>query len=785
VTPPRAVPTTSRQPVVEVLHGTTVEDPFRWLEETDAPAVASWAAAQQEFTESVLRVLPARDRYRRRLAELWAYPRLGVPFFQGGRWFQQRQDGLENQPSLYVSPNLDVPGTRLLDPNELSPDGTAAVPALSVSPDASLLAYARSDAGSDWMSWRVRRVEDGVDLPDEIAWSKFSSAAWLADSSGFAYVGFPPPELGRALLDQSRYPRVMLHRLGTPSSSDELLYHAPERAELVFSLEASRDLRWIVVSVQRGTFPESGIVVLDPKSPGRPGVEIGTDLSCELRYVGNVGSRFFFLTDRDAPRRRVVAVDLDAPAPERWAEIVPEGEDVLSDAYHGPGMLLCHRLHHARSRLECWRLPESNDGEAAIVEHVVSLPEGATVREVFADPALDVATVGLASFVDPGSTWALALPVGGGPGRAVLSALERPSVAASTDGVVADAVFVDASDGARVPVTLVRRRDAVANGEVPTILYGYGGFGISLLPEFSPTWLAWVERGGMVAVANLRGGGEYGQAWHDAGRLANKQRVFDDCADVARWLSSSGWTRPARLALTGRSNGGLLAAAGLTQHPELFGAVVPEVGVLDLLRFHHFTIGWAWTSDYGDPGDPEEFRWLLAYSPLHAIRPGTAYPPTLITTGDHDDRVVPAHSYKFAAALQSAQGGPAPILLRVETAAGHGAGKPTAKLVAERADVLAFLEAALADGLGAEPVASRTWVGSGPSEAWRAAFGEGGEGLGEVVRREEGRVPGRDVVEPDRNIPLGPGGQHPLGSLDGEGGVRGDRPRELGRSGEE
>jgi len=736
VTAPRPVPPTPRQPVVEVLHGTTVEDPFRWLEDTDAPAVRSWAAAQRELTERVLRVLPARERYRRRLAELWTYPRLGVPFFRGGRWFQQRQEGLENQPSLYVSPSLDAPGARLLDPNELSPDGTVAVSALSVSPDGALVAYARSDAGSDWMTWRVRKVEGGVDLPDEIAWSKFSSAAWLADASGFAYVGYPAPEPGRALLDQSRYPRVLLHRLGTPSSSDELLYHAPERPEWIFSLEASRDHRWIVVSVQRGTFPESGIVVLDPESRGQLGVEIGIDLSCELRYVGNVDSRFLFLTDRDAPQRRVVAVELDEPAPERWAEVVPEGEDLLADAYHGPGMLLCHRLHDARSRLERWRLPESNHTEAAIAEALVSLPDGATVREVFADPALDVATVGLTSFLDPGSIWALALPAGGGPEAAELSALERPSVpastggaastdgadstggaastdgadstggAASTDCVVAEQVFVDASDGARVPVTLVRRRDVVPTGEVPTILYGYGGFGISLLPEFSPTWLAWVERGGMVAVANLRGGGEYGRAWHDAGRLSNKQRVFDDCADVARWLSSSGWARPARLALTGRSNGGVLAAAGLTQHPELFGAVVPEVGVLDLLRFHHFTIGWAWTSDYGDPGDPEQFRWVLAYSPLHAVRPGTAYPPTLITTGDHDDRVVPAHSYKFAAALQEAQGGPAPILLRVETAAGHGAGKPTAKLVAERADVLAFVEAALAGELVALPGAA-------------------------------------------------------------------------------
>lgn len=699
VTPPLAAPPTPRQPVVEVLHGTTVEDPFRWLEETDAPAVRSWAAAQQAFTDRVLEPLPARERYRRRLAELWTYPRLGVPFFRGGRWFQQRQEGRENQPSLYVSPTLGVPGTRLLDPNELSPDGTVAISALSVSPDGALVAYARSDAGSDWMTWRVRRVEDGVDLPDEIAWSKFSSAAWLADSSGFAYVGFPAPEPGRALLDQSRYPRVLLHRLGTPPSSDELLYHAPEQPEWVFGLEASRDHRWIVVSVERGTFPESGIVVLDPESPGRPGVEIGTDLSCELRYVGNEGSRFLFLTDRDAQRRRVVAVELDRPAPERWAEVVPESEDLLTEVYHGPGLLLCHRLHDARSRLERWRLPASNATAPATPEAPVALPEGATVREVFADPGLDVATVALASFVDPGSIWTLALPAGDRPDPAELSTLERPSVAASIDDVVTEQVFVDASDGARVPVTLLRRADVAPDGEVPTILYGYGGFGISLLPEFSPTWLAWVERGGMVAVANLRGGGEYGRAWHDAGRLANKQRVFDDCADVARWLSGSGWTRPSHLALTGRSNGGLLAGAGLTQHPELFGAVVPEVGVLDLLRFHRFTIGWAWTSDYGDPDDPAEFRWVLAYSPLHAIRPGTAYPPTLITTGDHDDRVVPAHSYKFAATLQAAQAGPAPILLRVETAAGHGAGKPTAKLVAERADVLAFLEAALAGSL--------------------------------------------------------------------------------------
>lgn len=713
--PALSYPPTRRVDLVEEHHGELVPDPYRWLEETDDPEVRQWAAAQATLTESVLSHLPDRPAIAARLAELWRYERLGVPFHRQGHWFQHRQSGDEDQPVLYRMTSPTDAGEPFLDPRELRADGTASVMHVEPSLDGELVAYARADAGSDWLTWRVRRTVDRVDLPDVVAFSKFSSVAWLPDGSGFVYVGLDPPSDGRDLLAESRHPRIRLHRLGTPQSDDPLLYVEPTHPDWLFSVKSTADRAFLLIDIHRGTFPEHAFRVIpmddvlrataSPESePGGPlartGTMIGEGFVSDLAFVGHDGRSFYFWTDQAAPLGRVVAVSLDRPEPVHWRDVVPEGDQMLEGALLGrtevagiPTLrLLCHRLRDARSVLEIWSLGTETPPTPGARLVVVPLDDDVAVNALEVQPDDTSAMVGLTSFVDPGSIWSVDLSSG------EATCLRRLTASHAVD-LVTEQVFVEADDGVRIPVTLLHRPDLDRDGARRTLLYGYGGFNIPVLPQYSPAWIVWAERGGLLAVANLRGGGEYGRAWHDAGRLANKQRVFDDAVAVAQALIADGWTRPDRLAITGRSNGGLLAAACLVQHPELWGAVVPEVGVLDLLRFHLFTIGWAWTSDYGNPDDPEQYRWVRAYSPLHGIRPGQAYPPTLVTTGDHDDRVVPGHSFKFAAALQAAQAGDAPILLRVDTSAGHGAGKPTSKLVAERADVLSFLESALSGQL--------------------------------------------------------------------------------------
>jgi prolyl oligopeptidase len=493
---------------------------------------------------------------------------------------------------------------------------------------------------------------------------------------------------GREYLDKTRVRRVLFHRLGTEQAEDELVFAAPEEPEWLPDATVTDDGRFLIVSISRGTAPESQLWVLDLADTAEPATGLRPlvpDFGSIVEAVATVGSTFYLLTDHEAERRRIVAVDFDRPDRDHWREVVPESADTLRDAHWFGGRLVCHYLHDAHSVVRVHEL----DGT-----HVrdIPLPGIASLEGIDGRHDRDLVHLLATSFTESGSLWLHDL----GSGQ---TALVRPSgCRIDPAAYVTEQVSVTSADGTRIPVFVTRRRDVTPTGDVPALLYGYGGFNIPLTPSFSVTWAVWLERGGLLAVANLRGGGEYGRAWHDAGRLARKQNVFDDFAACARWLSESGWSRPERIAVNGRSNGGLLVGASLTQHPELFGAAVPEVGVLDMLRFHTFTIGWAWTSDYGDPDEPEPYSWVRAYSPLHNVRPGVAYPPTLVLTGDHDDRVVPGHSFKFTAALQAAQGGAAPVLVRVETETGHGVGKPTRKAIAERADVLAFLDQALTLG---------------------------------------------------------------------------------------
>jgi len=686
-----AVPiVTLRTGHVDDHHGELVPDPYRWLEDAGSDATRDWARRQNAATEAFLAAVPSREAIRARLTEIWDYPKYSAPFRRGDNWFQERNDGLQDQSAFYVMPGPDSEGELLLDPNVLSEDGTVSVSAIAVSDDGALFAYATSAAGSDWATWHVRQVSTRLDLSDVVEWCKNPHAAWKRDGSGFYYAATEKPGPGGELGSAVGIERIVFHALGTPQADDVIVFEAAAEPEWLPHVEVSDDGRFVIISVTVGTAPETRLEVLDLNGEESETSSLTADFSCLASVAGNVGTTFFVVTDDKAERHRLVAIDLRAPGKDNWREIVPERDAVLVGAIICGGRLVCHYLQDACSRLSVFELDGTVVRDLALPEiaSIVGLHDGTGIegrsdQEVF--------HFELRSFIDAGTLWAHDVATG------ATRVLRRSPVRIRADDFVTEQVFVEASDGARVPMFLTRRRDLVPSGEVAVLLYGYGGFNIPVTPDFYKADILFVERGGMLAVASLRGGGEYGRSWYDAGRLANKQRVFDDFCDCARWLVASGWARAGRIAINGGSNGGLLVGACLTQHPELFGAAVPEVGVLDMLRFHKFTRGWAWKSDFGDPDDPGQYPWVRAYSPLHNIRPGTCYPPTLVTTGDHDDRVVPGHSFKFAAALQAAlpPGCGSRALIRVETGTGHGLGKPTSKAIAERTDVLAFLDAAL------------------------------------------------------------------------------------------
>lgn len=676
-------PTAPTSDQVDDYHGERIADPYRPLEDPDAPESRAWIHAQNALTERVLGEVPARREIRARLAELWDHLRAGAPWRRGERWFQLRNTGLQDQDVLWMASDPEAVGEPMLDPNRLSDDGTTALSATAVSESGELIAYATSEAGSDWRTWGVRRTASGEDLPDRLTWSKHSSAAWTHDDDGIFYGRYPEPPADAAYQAPNRDMELRYHRLGTDQDHDPVVFATPDQPEWGFEPEVTDDGRLLVVSVWRGTDPTNRIYVAD-LGGGAEHADVRPVLDeADARYelIAAVDGTLYLLTDRDAPRGRVVAVEIARPGELR--EVIGEGPDTLEAVRMVGGRLAAVSLHDAHHQLALFE----TDGR-----HVtdVVLPGIGTVGDLAGRPEDGELFLAFSTFAAPSRILAVTMADG------AVREINPPSLPWDPDAYVTEQVFVTSADGTRIPLFLSHRRDVAPDGDVPSLLYGYGGFHISVGPTFRTEWLAWMERGGLLAVASLRGGGEYGREWHDAGRLDNKQNVFDDFVASARWLAASGWTSAKRIGISGRSNGGLLVGASITQHPELFGAALAEVGVMDMLRFHRFTIGWGWTSDYGSADDPDELRTLLAYSPLHNIHEGTAYPPTLITTGDHDDRVVPGHSFKFAAALQAAQAGDAPILARIDTDAGHGVGKPVSKLVDERADVLAFFDLALA-----------------------------------------------------------------------------------------
>ncbi len=671
-------PVTATTNQVDVYHGVTIADPYRWLEDDNSPETKAWVQAQNAVTFGWLAQIPERAALKTRLTQLWNYERYGVPHQQGGRYFFSRNDGLQNQSVLYTQPALSAPPVVLLDPNKLSADGTVALAGYALSDDGNLMAYGLSASGSDWEEWRVRDVRTGQDLPDVIKWVKFSGASWTKDGAGFFYSRFDEPKEAEKLTKANYFHKLYYHRLGTPQSADRLVYHRPDQKDWGFHGRVTDDGRYLVISSSQGTERKQRIFYQDLQQPGAPVVPLLPDFDADYDFIDNDGPVFWFRTDLHAPRGRIVAININKPARGEWKELVPQTRDTLAGANAVGGQFVVSYLHDAHSQVQLFDL-------AGKFLREVELP-GLGSAGGFGGRRSDGETFySFTSFTAPGVIYRFDLRTGAS------TVFRQPKVAFDPARFETRQIIYTSQDGTRVPMFITHRKGLALDGRNPTVLYGYGGFGIALTPAFSVSVLTWLELGGVYAVANLRGGGEYGEEWHQAGTKLKKQNVFDDFIAAAEWLVANHYTTPQKLAIAGGSNGGLLVGAALTQRPDLFGAALPAVGVMDMLRFHKFTIGWAWASDYGSAEDAGEFKALLAYSPLHALKPGTKYPATLITTADHDDRVVPAHSFKFAAALQAAQTGRAPVLIRIETKAGHGAGKPTTKLIEEAADRWAFL----------------------------------------------------------------------------------------------
>jgi prolyl oligopeptidase len=678
MTTPFAYPPARRADQTDDYHGTVVADPYRWLEDPDSPETRAWIEAENALTFDFLAQVPAREKIRERLTTLWDYERFGMPYLEGGRYFYGRNDGLQPQSVLYVSETLDGEPRVLLDPNTLSEDGTVALAGYAISEDGRHMAYGLATAGSDWNEWRVRDVDTGQDLADHLRWVKFSGASWAKDGSGFYYSRYDAPAPGEELQQANYYQKLFFHALGTPQESDTLVYERPDEKEWSFGGHVSEDGAYLLIYIGQGTERKNRLYYKSLAEPDAPIVELLNEFDASYSFLGREGTQFWLETDNDAPRGRVVAVDIADPDPARWREVIPQSDETLQGVSLTGERFFASYLKDAHTQVKVFGL----DGT---LEREVALPGLGSAGGFGGKRHYMETFYAYTSFTVPTTLYRYDIPTG------TSTVYRQPQVAFDPDAYETHQVFYASKDGTRIPLFLTHKKGLTRDGQNPTYLYGYGGFDISLTPSFSPGQVVWLELGGVLAVANLRGGGEYGKAWHDAGRRHNKQNVFDDFIAAAQWLITNGYTSTPKLAIGGGSNGGLLVGACLTQRPDLFGACLPAVGVLDMLRFHKFTIGWGWVPDYGSADVPEDFPVLRAYSPLHNLQPGTAYPATLITTGDHDDRVVPAHSFKFAAALQAAQSGDAPTLIRIETRAGHGAGKPTAKVIEEAADRWAFL----------------------------------------------------------------------------------------------
>jgi prolyl oligopeptidase len=677
-------PLSRKDDAVDYYGSVEVPDPYRWMEDLDSPEVAAWVAAQNAVTDAHLEALPLRRHFNQRLTQLWDYPRTGLPVIENGRLFYARNSGLQKQAPIYVRTGVFDPPDMVLDPNALSPDGTTSVSQFVPSPDAKWLAYAVARGGADWETVRVRNVVTGADLGDEIAWVRFSEIAWTHDSKGFFYSRYPEPPANKVLEAALAGQAVYYHRLGSPQSDDILIYQRQDHPSWLVNATVSDDGRYVFLTTYRGSDNNNQLHFIDLGSAGSPDVHatirpIVETLDAEFTPIGNYQSRVYLRSDKDAPNRRVIAIDLEQP--DSWRIVVAEQPHVMEHARVAGGRIVVHQLVDVQSRLRIFGLDGSAQGE-------IALPGVGAVSEIHGRSDLFELWCVFSSPLMPATVYRFDLDTRQG------LAFEPAAPPIDARGFETHAMFATSKDGTRVPFFLTAKKDLERDGSNPVMMYGYGGFSISLLPGYRADVPAWLERGGIFVTVNLRGGAEYGEAWHKDGHLERKQNVFDDFIAVAEHLVREQFTRPERLGMMGGSNGGLLVGAVMEQRPDLFAVAMPAVGVMDMLRYDRFTGGKLWATEYGTASDPRQFAFLIKYSPLHNVKAGACYPATLITTADHDDRVVPSHSFKFAAALQAAQGCDRPVLIRVEVDGSHGY-RPTDRLIAERADQWAFAAAHL------------------------------------------------------------------------------------------
>lgn len=670
---PVSYPSTEKVDQIDEYHGTAVADPFRWLEVDTAQEVGRWVKAQNEVTFGYLEKIPFREKIEERLTELFNYPRLSSPFRAGDYYFFSKNDGLQNQAVIYYQKGLEGEPEVFIDPNEWSEDGTTAISLAGFSQDDQYVAFTVAEGGSDWREIRVMEVATKRELSDRLEWVKFSGAGWHED--GFFYSRYPAPTPGQELSGNNQYHSVYYHKLGTDQSEDKLVYRDEDNPAMYHYGGVSEDGRYYIMYAAPGT---DGFATYykDLKADG-DFVELFPGYGNKSSFVHNVGEKFFILTDIGAPKYRLVEVDINQPAPENWKEIIPENDNLLQNVSSGGGYLFANYLQNATDRY--YRM--NYDGKGL---QEIALPGTGSAGGLGGEEDDEVLFYSFTSFIYPPTIFKYEVATGES------TPFYQSELKFNPEDFEEKQVFYTSKDGTKVSMFIVHKKGLELNGNNPAYLYGYGGFNINLTPGFSSTYLVLLENGGVFAMPNLRGGGEYGEAWHQAGMLLNKQNVFDDFISAAEYLIAEGYTSSEKLAIAGGSNGGLLVGACMTQRPDLFAVTFPAVGVMDMLRYHKFTVGKGWIPEYGSSDDPEHFQNLLSYSPLHNLKDGTDYPATMITTADHDDRVVPAHSFKFAARLQEAHGGEAPVLIRIDTDAGHGAGKPISKIIEEQADRWAF-----------------------------------------------------------------------------------------------
>lgn len=675
---PVTYPKTAESAIEEDFFGTKVRDPFRWLEVEDSAATKDWVAEQNKVTFGWLEKVPFRNKIKERLEKVWNYPKYGAPFKEGSHYFFYKNDGLQNQSVLYIQDGIDGEPRVFLDPNKFTADGdgTASLSTFNVSADGKYAVYGVSEGGSDWNEFFVMDVDKGEKVADSLKWIKFSGAAWQGD--GFYYSRFAEPKAGKQLSSENENQQVYFHKLGTDQSKDQLIYE--DKAHPLRGVYASttEDERFLLLYLSEGATNDNALKVKDLTKPGAKFVDIATTFDHSYNVIDNIGDQLLVMTNEGATRSRVVMIDLNKPAKENWVEIIPERAEVLNSVSHVGGKLFASYLKDASSMIAIHDQSGKQLGE-------VALPGIGTASDIIGRKDDNTAFYTFTSFIYPTTIFKYDVATNKS------EQYRKSEVDFDPSGYETKQVFYNSKDGTKVPMFIVHKKGLNLDGNNPTLLYGYGGFNVNIQPAFSTSNIVLLENGGVYAVANLRGGGEYGEDWHKAGMLLKKQNVFDDFIAAAEYLIANKYTSSEKLGIMGRSNGGLLVGAVMCQRPDLFKVAFPGVGVMDMLRYHKFTIGHAWAVEYGRSDQQEHFANLYGYSPLHNLKDGTAYPATLVTTGDHDDRVVPAHSYKFISRLQQAHTGKLPVLIRIDIMAGHGAGKPTKKIIEEAADIWSFL----------------------------------------------------------------------------------------------